>query len=153
MTTQQRTLVCGGGGKTFFSLVLSVLPGCLARKLLTASRRSRAICGPVCRKCSRSCRLRGTRGRCVPPCRSCSKSVGSGQNRRRLRLPCDLAGLRAYRRHRGLHRRGSQTHLHHRRSGTSCRTTILRHSRGLPAGTRGRSGRACGRRSTPGCSC
>lgn len=31
MTTQQRTLVCGGGGKTFFfSLVLPVLPGCPA---------------------------------------------------------------------------------------------------------------------------
>ncbi|CAN8022236.1 unnamed protein product [Ixodes persulcatus] len=159
----RRALPTGGGRRP------SPARGCArGRAPLTASRRTRAICGPAYRRCSRSCRLRDTRGRCGPPCRSCSTTSGSGRSpvprsrgcrpsesrhacrRRRRRRRRGLLGFRGYRSHRRLHRR----------SGTSCRTSRRRHSRrcpgcrsrraGLPAGIHGRSGPSCGTRSTPG---
>lgn len=135
---------------------------------LTASRRTRAICDPAYRRCSRSCHLRGTPGRCGPPCRSCSTTSGSGRTpvpprnrgcrpsvirhacRRHLRRRVHRGSLRGY---RSLHRRPSGTSCHrsrrrrrHNRRCPGCRSRRA----GLPAGIRGQSGPSCGMRSTPG---
>ncbi|CAN7997794.1 unnamed protein product, partial [Ixodes hexagonus] len=79
---------------------------------LTASRRTREICGPAYRRCSRSCRLRGTRGRCGPPCRSCSTTSGSGRSpvlrRRRLR---EIHGCRPSGNRHAFRRRDRQVRL------------------------------------------